>query len=138
MSEEMCVQLYPVFYDHDRFGAVHEVRLYNVFFFQAEDGIRDGTVTGVQTCALPILCIGHRGGGHRPQTVRAVPGSRRGGCGCQDRTVSLALRSDEQRPREYRDARGVRSEERRVGKEWRGGGRACESQERRHVTVYSS
>src|SRR5207245_8057326 len=35
--------------------------LYNVilhphifFFFQAEDGIRDATVTGVQTCALPI------------------------------------------------------------------------------------
>src|SRR6266481_5507943 len=25
------------------------------FFFQAEDGIRDGTVTGVQTCALPIF-----------------------------------------------------------------------------------
>src|SRR5437870_9592970 len=25
------------------------------FFFQAEDGIRDGHVTGVQTCALPIL-----------------------------------------------------------------------------------
>src|SRR5689334_19015374 len=25
-----------------------------IFFFQAEDGIRDGTVTGVQTCALPI------------------------------------------------------------------------------------
>src|SRR5207253_8248355 len=28
------------------------------FFFQAEDGIRDGHVTGVQTCALPILLIG--------------------------------------------------------------------------------
>src|SRR5437867_10645417 len=28
------------------------------FFFQAEDGIRDRTVTGVQTCALPIY---HRG-----------------------------------------------------------------------------
>src|SRR2546430_17589789 len=28
------------------------------FFFQAEDGIRDLTVTGVQTCALPIL--GHK------------------------------------------------------------------------------
>src|SRR2546430_14310613 len=28
------------------------------FFFQAEDGIRDLTVTGVQTCALPILCRG--------------------------------------------------------------------------------
>src|SRR5690625_5213042 len=26
-----------------------------LFFFQAEDGIRDGHVTGVQTCALPIL-----------------------------------------------------------------------------------
>src|SRR5438876_7776553 len=26
------------------------------FFFQAEDGIRDGRVTGVQTCALPISC----------------------------------------------------------------------------------
>src|SRR6267143_5177650 len=26
-----------------------------VFFFQAEDGIRGGTVTGVQTCALPIF-----------------------------------------------------------------------------------
>src|SRR2546429_1843537 len=26
-----------------------------VFFFQAEDGIRDVAVTGVQTCALPIL-----------------------------------------------------------------------------------
>src|SRR5690348_4120791 len=26
-----------------------------VFFFQAEDGIRDGRVTGVQTCALPIF-----------------------------------------------------------------------------------
>src|SRR5260370_30151957 len=25
------------------------------FFFQAEDGIRDSSVTGVQTCALPIL-----------------------------------------------------------------------------------
>src|SRR5699024_11489639 len=29
-----------------------------VFFFQAEDGIRDRNVTGVQTCALPILGTG--------------------------------------------------------------------------------
>src|SRR5256886_13668901 len=28
------------------------------FFFQAEDGIRDLTVTGVQTCALPIFLAG--------------------------------------------------------------------------------
>src|SRR5437867_8684923 len=30
------------------------------FFFQAEDGIRDRTVTGVQTCALPIWPERHR------------------------------------------------------------------------------
>src|SRR5437870_6871634 len=29
--------------------------LFFFFFFQAEDGIRDGHVTGVQTCALPIF-----------------------------------------------------------------------------------
>ena len=29
--------------------------LFFVFFFQAEDGIRDTSVTGVQTCALPIF-----------------------------------------------------------------------------------
>src|SRR5690625_6111219 len=29
--------------------------LFFSFFFQAEDGIRDGHVTGVQTCALPIF-----------------------------------------------------------------------------------
>ena len=27
------------------------------FFFQAEDGIRDWSVTGVQTCALPICIV---------------------------------------------------------------------------------
>src|SRR2546430_16880112 len=31
------------------------------FFFQAEDGIRDLTVTGVQTCALPISIEGQTG-----------------------------------------------------------------------------
>src|SRR5207253_622589 len=31
-----------------------------LFFFQAEDGIRDGHVTGVQTCALPILLAARR------------------------------------------------------------------------------
>src|SRR5437867_4632108 len=32
-------------------------RLHPDFFFQAEDGIRDRTVTGVQTCALPIYYV---------------------------------------------------------------------------------
>src|SRR5260370_633567 len=30
------------------------IYIYFFFFFQAEDGIRDSSVTGVQTCALPI------------------------------------------------------------------------------------
>src|SRR5260221_7145216 len=33
------------------------VMLWFFFFFQAEDGIRDHCVTGVQTCALPIYCL---------------------------------------------------------------------------------
>src|SRR5256885_7510890 len=37
------------------------------FFFQAEDGIRDYKVTGVQTCALPIFLPGYSG--IRPKTA---------------------------------------------------------------------
>src|SRR6266850_5813275 len=37
-----------------RFEGLREVQLNIFFFFQAEDGIRDYKVTGVQTCALPI------------------------------------------------------------------------------------
>src|SRR6266581_2864908 len=40
------------------------------FFFQAEDGIRDGRVTGVQTCALPIS----RSGRSAPAPAHARPG----------------------------------------------------------------
>src|SRR2546430_17562892 len=55
--------------------------LWLFFFFQAEDGIRDLTVTGVQTCALPIAipirrraAPGVRGGhGRRPPRPRAGP-----------------------------------------------------------------
>src|SRR5260370_31397895 len=36
--------------------------MYGFFFFQAEDGIRDSSVTGVQTCALPILGRGYENG----------------------------------------------------------------------------
>src|SRR5437660_1020340 len=46
------------------------------FFFQAEDGIRDGHVTGVQTCALPILwkrpCRVYRSGGYIAAASRAI------------------------------------------------------------------
>src|SRR2546426_7003546 len=40
-----------------------------IFFFQAEDGIRDYKVTGVQTCALPICEDGPAG--ERPERERA-------------------------------------------------------------------
>src|SRR5437588_12335504 len=66
------------------------------FFFQAEDGIRDHCVTGVQTCALPIYLM--MGGGEHHQ----VPGGPVLLPGIQDLPRS--------RPR---------SEERRVGKECR-------------------
>ena len=36
------------------------------FFFQAEDGIRDRLVTGVQTCALPISFLQRKRGFRRP------------------------------------------------------------------------
>src|SRR5207248_4507559 len=42
------------------------------FFFQAEDGIRDRTVTGVQTCALPISPR------YRPNTTSSSPPNRSG------------------------------------------------------------
>src|SRR5687768_18561126 len=78
------------------------------FFFQAEDGIRDVAVTGVQTCALPIsprphgplLCIG--------ELEEPLALDRR----------AVDLEGPALVPRE-RDLGGVRSEERRVGKECR-------------------
>src|SRR5256885_13036826 len=46
-----------------------------VFFFQAEDGIRDYKVTGVQTCALPI-CIQHENLNSWVRWVRERPMAR--------------------------------------------------------------
>src|SRR2546430_10755597 len=63
--------------------------LLDYFFFQAEDGIRDLTVTGVQTCALPIcqplwlrLRSGLKGVGRRNQAVWAWAGRGRRQCRC--------------------------------------------------------
>src|SRR5207249_9036497 len=50
--------------------------LFFFFFFQAEDGIRDRNVTGVQTCALPISCS-IASGAHPPRNQlnrRNLPG----------------------------------------------------------------
>src|SRR5690348_18099957 len=67
------------------------------FFFQAEDGIRDGRVTGVQTCALPISHHTHVSAGP------AAPAAAY--CATFSCWTSVPLRT--------------RSEERRVGKECR-------------------
>src|SRR6266700_7417791 len=44
------------------------------FFFKAEDGIRDFHVTGVQTCALPILMTQRCGRGRPPVADRPLAG----------------------------------------------------------------
>src|SRR5438046_4573305 len=72
------------------------------FFFQAEDGIRDWSVTGVQTCALPIstaACRGCRGDRRQPRQAAV------------DRR---SARWDDELP--PRSAAFLRSEERREGK----------------------
>src|SRR3712207_8393066 len=81
---------------------------YNLFFFQAEDGIRDIGVTGVQTCALPISA-----------------GWRSAGTGWGDATTPRGAAAPlpaapARQPAPASDSRVVaRSEERRVGKECR-------------------
>src|SRR5699024_11367635 len=74
------------------------------FFFQAEDGIRDRNVTGVQTCALPIWkdC---------PPAHRAA--------GCPHRRMAPPFPAAPAGPGKRRSP--WRSEERRVGKEYRAG-----------------
>src|SRR5207248_8876018 len=92
------------------------------FFFQAEDGIRDRTVTGVQTCALPIY-VGEQSL-RRPHLRCDLDRLRHAQMG---RMRFMAERVDDQRLH-LRDllydisgnrAAIARSEERRVGKECR-------------------
>src|SRR5205085_3773949 len=65
-----------------------------VFFFQAEDGIRDLTVTGVQTCALPISCNERRCRSRcsPPDGLRGGPIPRDTGT-CRARTLSASRRA---------------------------------------------
>src|SRR5690606_40523707 len=87
------------------------------FFFQAEDGIRDFHVTGVQTCALPI-CLG-------VQCVEvAFPTRGDAAFYSQLRVLHLGVRrADYPRPMQVVEQMPSvpirRSEERRVGKECR-------------------
>src|SRR5207244_9108132 len=89
------------------------------FFFQAEDGIRDDLVTGVQTCALPISW------GIAPLVTRrrSVVGEtwRKRAAACTPRIVGVAGSADFGASGAPPDV-ATRSEERRVGKEGRSRG----------------
>src|SRR5690625_7864078 len=78
------------------------------FFFQAEDGIRDGHVTGVQTCALPISQLSC--------APTWPPGSRRRAAWAAVAPGAPAA------PAGAPETPHARSEERRVGKECRSRG----------------
>src|SRR5260370_27581445 len=93
------------------------VRVLLFFFFQAEDGIRDSSVTGVQTCALPISPEQPDG---QPETTRTLPLK----VSAMIRLPSLATVTPSGNSNWAPVAgppspRPVRSEERRVGKECR-------------------
>src|SRR5688572_32177934 len=90
------------------------------FFFQAEDGIRDLTVTGVQTCALPISVGAERVAlaGEHPGRVLAVALEREHPGGEREPAGEVLL---PQEPQQLPVVPVARSEERRVGKECRGG-----------------
>src|SRR5437773_10952261 len=79
------------------------------FFFQAEDGIRDRDVTGVQTCALPIS------GSWLQYAVRAHHHAVR--ADHLHRVLQPRARAATQVQDALARAQEARSEERRVGKE---------------------
>src|SRR5439155_3713736 len=93
------------------------------FFFQAEDGIRGGHVTGVQTCALPILTISPP-----PPAVRATMASSLSLAMSWSTgtplTVQYEVTGTMVSPWPPRTIGRTRSEERRVGKECRSGSAA--------------
>src|SRR2546421_9569138 len=90
----------------------------NVFFFQAEDGIRDLIVTGVQTCALPISSRSPSGSAR----CRATGACRRGESSSRAagrRSTPLRRAVTPSRRSRPCSLHRTRSEERRVGKECR-------------------
>src|SRR5205807_7107793 len=88
------------------------------FFFQAEDGIRDYKVTGVQTCALPIFL--ESGCASRTTAVDPGPGAARDRPEREAPGGAVRRHRDRGRiPHRERAEPDPRSEERRVGKEGR-------------------
>src|SRR3989440_1618516 len=85
------------------------------FFFQAEDGIRDLIVTGVQTCALPILST-HEVGKKLVELCAAGKYLEAIDALYAPNIISLEAAAMPGMPARVE---GLRSEERRVGKECR-------------------
>src|SRR5436305_7433898 len=93
--------------------------LLECFFFQAEDGIRDADVTGVQTCALPISDGADRQSvGRAQQRARVESQMRRAGDQRIARKARVAGGIGHFEETVLEDGVRARSEERRVGKEW--------------------
>src|SRR5207249_7498544 len=92
------------------------------FFFQAEDGIRDRNVTGVQTCALPILELAEISKGEISGTMNAEQTKQWRDFVESRRGLSQSKTFVENLMQERRQD-GLRSEERRVGKSVGLGGR---------------
>src|SRR5207244_8193249 len=67
------------------------------FFFQAEDGIRDDLVTGVQTCALPILPHRDQSSAQSLALVEATTTRRHGFAGRQLRPEQIGRASCRER-----------------------------------------
>src|SRR5256885_6772895 len=86
------------------------------FFFQAEDGIRDYKVTGVQTCALPIYRWVIGAGAPRLSTGGELPGYV---VSCVDIDDRKQAAQATEKAQERLQLALDRSEERRVGKECR-------------------
>src|SRR5258708_26379129 len=97
---------------------LHPYNLFTFFFFQAEDGIRDDLVTGVQTCALPI-CFSRRRFGF---ATSSMPKFTKVRDAHRIATHKPAGTKSHQKPATSAPllcAQKRRSEERRVGKECR-------------------
>src|SRR5260370_1245841 len=69
LAIDSTVDIFTFYVPHRHVYGEHWIKFMKdgVFFFQAEDGIRDSSVTGVQTCALPIWRSRQSQPGRRPR-----------------------------------------------------------------------
>src|SRR5258708_15109357 len=90
-----------------------------LFFFQAEDGIRDDLVTGVQTCALPIYPLIERQQKMEGFVVSIKQALFDQGLGGKFVVYDAKSKTHSFAKETLKELSKIRSEERRVGKECR-------------------